>query len=124
MAQNTGTTTAVPTSRFSIEDLKYMALVPINMSGLTLEEAAVVISERARIEEQRGAGGREMLAGLLRHPPFDFESVLGTTQALLREPEVQPSTPVLRPRSLPSFLVDEIDKSELDDWDQKAEMVL
>lgn len=124
MAQNTGTTTTVPTPRFSIEDLKYMALVPINMSGLTPKEAAVVISERARIEEQRGAGGREMLADLLRHPPFDFESVLSTTQGLLHEPEVQPSTPVLRPRSLPSFLVDEIDESELDDWDRKVEMVL
>ena len=99
MAQNTGTTTNAPTSRFLIEDLKYMALLPINMSSLKPEEAAVVISERARIEEQRGAGEREMLADLLRHPPFDFESVLSTAQALLREPEVQLRAPVCRPRS-------------------------
>lgn len=124
MAQNTGTTATAPTSRFLIEDLKYMALVPIDMSSLTPEEAAVVISERARVEEQRGAGEQEMLADLLRHPPFDFESVLSTAQALLREPEAQPSTPVLRPGSLPSFPVDEIDELELGDWDQKVEMVL
>ena len=99
MTQNTGTTTNAPTSRFLIEDLKYMALLPINMSSLKPEEAAVVISERARIEERRGAGEREILADLLRHPPFDFESVLSTAQALLREPEVQPRAPVCRPRS-------------------------
>lgn len=115
MAQNTGTTTNSPTSRFLIEDLKYMALLPINMSSLKPEEAAVVISERARIEERRGAGEREILADLLRHPPFDFESVLSTAQALLREPEVQPRAPVCRPRRSPGFLVDEIDELELGD---------
>ena len=124
MAQNTDTTTTAPTSRFLIEDLKYMALLPINMNSLTPEEAAVVVSERARIEEQRGPGKQEMLADLLRHPPFDFESVLSTAQALLREAEARHSAPVLRSRSPPSSLVDEIDELELDDWDQKVKIVL
>lgn len=54
-AQNLDAALNTPALRFTTEDLKYMARLPINLGQLTSEEFSVVIAERASIEDDRCA---------------------------------------------------------------------